>query len=405
MASSRACPTRRLKDCASWFSGGTPSKATSTYWGGTIPWISAKSLNDFFISDSKDRVTEEGAQNGTRLVPANTILFIVRGMSLKSEFRMGITTRPVTFNQDLKALVAVDDIDPGYLAYAIKAKTTEILELVEEAGHGTGVLPTDRIQAVEIPVPSITQQRAIAQILRSIDDKIELNRRMSNTLEEIADRTFHASFSNLHDLASGCRKGKFSELVEYIRDIENPVTAPDTLFKHFSIPAFDNGQSPVSELGEKIRSQKFCVPPDVVLLSKLNPEIARVWLVDVKPGERAICSTEFLVLMARQPFGKFYLYSLSRSLTFRQQLQGLVTGTSKSHQRAQPDSILSLPVVIPPDDVVREFNERFAPLLKRASASRIQIQILAEIRDALLPQLIFGVVKPKEAEDLVENII
>jgi type I restriction enzyme S subunit len=54
-------------------------------------------------------------------------------------------------------------------------------------------------------------------------------------------------------------------------------------FLHFSIPAFDEGQWPKLELGEDIKSQKSRVPPGVVLLSKLNPEIERVWLVDVKP--------------------------------------------------------------------------------------------------------------------------
>ncbi len=194
MASSSGWPTRPLRDCAVWYSGGTPSKGTASYWGGSIPWISAKSLTDFFISDSEDRVTEEGARNGTRLVPKDTILFIVRGMSLKSEFRMGITTRPVTFNQDLKALVAVDDIVPAYLAYAIKAKTGEILQLVGEAGHGTGVLPTDRIQSLQIPVPPVREQHAIADIIGALDAKIALNDRMNATLEAMARALFKSWF-------------------------------------------------------------------------------------------------------------------------------------------------------------------------------------------------------------------
>ncbi|MBK7538831.1 MAG: restriction endonuclease subunit S, partial [Myxococcales bacterium] len=194
MASSNGWSSRPLRDCAVWFSGGTPNKATPRYWGGTIPWISAKSITGFFISNSEDRVTEDGARNGTRLVPPNTILFIVRGMSLKSEFRIGITTRPVTFNQDLKALVAVEDVVPAFLAYAIKAKTDAILGLVGEAGHGTGVLPTDRIQSLEIPTPSLPEQEAIAHILGALDDKIELNRRMNETLEAIARALFKSWF-------------------------------------------------------------------------------------------------------------------------------------------------------------------------------------------------------------------
>ena len=186
--------TRPLRDCATWYSGGTPNKSTPGFWNGSIPWISAKSLNTFFVQDSEDRVTDEGARNGTRLVPTDSILFVVRGMSLKSEFRMGIARRPVTFNQDLKALVAANDIVPAYLAYAIRAKTTEILGMVGEAGHGTGVLPTDRIQALEVRTPPLPEQRAIAHILGTLDDKIELNRRTNETLEAMARALFKSWF-------------------------------------------------------------------------------------------------------------------------------------------------------------------------------------------------------------------
>ena len=186
--------SRPLRDCAKWYSGGTPSKSNQAYWNGSIPWISAKSLKEFFVRESEDKVTESGAENGTRLVPENSILFIVRGMSLKSEFRMGITTKPVTFNQDLKALVAHEDINPKFLAYAIKGREKEILGLVGEAGHGTGVLPTDRIEGLEIFLPPEDEQSAIAHVLGTLDDKIELNRKQNETLEAMARALFKAWF-------------------------------------------------------------------------------------------------------------------------------------------------------------------------------------------------------------------
>ncbi|MDX7806548.1 restriction endonuclease subunit S [Aeromonas caviae] len=185
---------RQLKDCANWYSGGTPRKSNPEYWKGDIPWISAKSLSGTFITTSEDKVTDLGAKNGTRLTPENSILFVVRGMSLKTEFRVGITTRNVTFNQDLKALVANDDINPHYLMYALKANSNEILGLVEEAGHGTGVLPTAVIQQLEIPVPSLSTQQSIATVLLNIDNKITLNRQINQTLEQMAQALFKSWF-------------------------------------------------------------------------------------------------------------------------------------------------------------------------------------------------------------------
>lgn len=183
-----------LRDCGRWLSGGTPSTEEPSFWDGDIPWITASSLTTFHLEDSERKLTELGLQNGSRLVPRGTILFVVRGMSLKSEFRMGITMRPCAFGQDCKAILPSSGFDPLFLAYAIKAKTGDILELVDEAGHGTGRLQTDLLSQLPIPAPPLAEQQRIAEILGSLDDKIELNRRMNRTLEELARAVFKAWF-------------------------------------------------------------------------------------------------------------------------------------------------------------------------------------------------------------------
>ncbi|MGW7594723.1 hypothetical protein, partial [Streptomyces rubiginosohelvolus] len=102
------------------------------------------SLKSRWIDESDRKVTELGAQNGTRLVSAGAVLFVVRGMSLTSEFRVGLTQRRVAFGQDCKALIPLDWIDPLALYLAIVTRSREVLEMVDTAGHGTGRLSTDR---------------------------------------------------------------------------------------------------------------------------------------------------------------------------------------------------------------------------------------------------------------------
>jgi type I restriction enzyme S subunit len=151
-------------------------------------------MHEFFIRDSESRVTVKGSVNGTRLVPENTILFVVRGMSLAQEFRIGVTRVPVTFNQDLKAICPSRDLVPLYLAYTLKALTPQIMSIVDEASHGTRRLATDALARLEIPIPPLDEQRCIAGILEAFDDKIELNRRMNHTLEVIARAIFKSWF-------------------------------------------------------------------------------------------------------------------------------------------------------------------------------------------------------------------
>ena len=88
---------KTLGKAADWFSGGTPRTSEAAYWGGDIPWIGSGSLTEFRIRKSDRTLTPLGAANGTRLVGPGTVIFVVRGMSLKSEFRMGITHRQVAF--------------------------------------------------------------------------------------------------------------------------------------------------------------------------------------------------------------------------------------------------------------------------------------------------------------------
>ncbi|MBZ6140177.1 restriction endonuclease subunit S [Streptomyces olivaceus] len=162
----------RLADAGRWMSGGTPSTSNEAYWDGDIPWISGASMKQFRVTDSERRVTRLGAEDGSRLVEKGAVLFIVRGMSLKSEFRIGVTQREVAFGQDCKALVPEDGIDPYYLAYAMRVLTPIILSMVEETSHGTGRLDTKRLSALEIGVPSLPEQRDIVAANEAFERRI-----------------------------------------------------------------------------------------------------------------------------------------------------------------------------------------------------------------------------------------
>jgi type I restriction enzyme S subunit len=285
-----------------------------------------------------------------------------------------------------------------------------------------------------IIVPPDRERRAIAHILGTLDDKIELNRRMSATLEAMPRALYKSWFvdfdpvraktegcdpelpkhiaelfparlvhSELGEIPEGWDVGRFGDVVEHLRDQENPLSFPDALYRHFSIPAFDDGQTAKTESGNGIKSLKSRVPPGAILMSKLNPEIERVWMVDVGPDDRAVCSTEFLVLRPRLPFTRGYVYCLARAPLFRTQLQGLVTGTSKSHQRAHVESVLNLPVIKPPTRIVATFERSAAGMLERTLECRREGRTLAALRDALLPQLISGELRLRSAEKFIDK--
>ncbi|MEX2622969.1 MAG: restriction endonuclease subunit S [Acidimicrobiia bacterium] len=164
---------RRLADCGTWFSGGTPSTDQARYWDGGIPWITSSSLRHKFLSQSERTLTHAGVSAGSRMVQAGTLLFVVRGMSLKSEFRVGIAARELAFGQDCKALMPYQDIMPEYLWAFLKLKEPEILGLVDEASHGTGRLQTELIGGIDVPIAAIDEQKRIVATLRALERRIE----------------------------------------------------------------------------------------------------------------------------------------------------------------------------------------------------------------------------------------
>lgn len=326
--------------------------------------------------------------------------------------------------------------DTDFAYYLTKWNEVQDYAIGQMTGtSGRQRVPVESLNHLIVPVPALPEQQAIAHILGTLDDKIELNRKMNETLEAMARAIFKAWFvdfepvrakmegrwqrgqslpgfpahlydlfpdrlvdSELGEIPEGWRVGPFRDVVKILRDQEDPLSLPNTVFSHYSIPAYDNGQSPKKELGESIKSLKFRVPPGVVLLSKLNPGINRVWLVDIQPDDLPVCSTEFLVLRSLSPAGSAFVYCLARSPVFRQTLEGLVTGTSKSHQRAQSDPILNISITQPGTRILEEFEMMVGAILERVLECRREIRILAGIRDMLLPKLISGELRIKDAE-------
>lgn len=270
------CPrgwiSRPLAECGNWVSGGTPSTNTPSYWNGDIPWISAKSLRVFDIEDSEDRVTREGASSGTKLVPAGSVLFVVRGMSLAKEFRVGVTRREVAFNQDLRAVVPHSDVDARYLARYLRRSQLSILSHADNAAHGTRRLPTDVLAAIPIPLPPLSEQKRIAAILDQAD-AIRRKRRQAITVAgKLIPAIFDERFGN-HSSGGGCIIAELGECADIVSGVTKGRRfngQPTRMLPYLRVANVQDGRLDLSEIKtvealpsdlEKLRLQ----PGDVLL--------------------------------------------------------------------------------------------------------------------------------------------
>ncbi|MBO0724127.1 MAG: restriction endonuclease subunit S [Blastocatellia bacterium] len=162
-----------LGEIVTFASGGTPSRKAPHFWNGDIPWLSAKDLKKFRLNDSIEKVTPEGVNNGTRMIETGSVLILVRGMTLLKDIPVGVTERPVAFNQDLKALVPNRQVDGHYLGFYLAANKFRLLALVDRTTHGAGRLSSGLLKSFEIELPGIEEQRKIVDILLTWDRAVE----------------------------------------------------------------------------------------------------------------------------------------------------------------------------------------------------------------------------------------
>ncbi len=270
----------------------------------------------------------------------------------------------------------------------------------------------------------VGEQRAIAHVLGTLDDKIESNRRMNETLEAMARALFKSWFvdfdpvrakiegrdtglprdlvdlfpdrmvdSELGPIPAGWEVFRLDELSRHHTRSTSPFRSPDLEFEHFSIPAYDAGQQPAVEPGLAIRSNKTVVPDDAVLLSKLNPRISRVWMPPDSTGRPQVCSTEFLTFTPKLPANRSLLFALFADQHFRALLKSMVTGTSKSHQRVPPKALKAQEVLAGSKRLFTVFGEATGSMLDRILMNRSESATLAALRDTLLPKLISGEIR------------
>jgi type I restriction enzyme S subunit len=332
------------------------------------------------------------------------------------------------------SIVRVDPAlaDPGYvLAFLTHPAVKEYIESFN-AGGSRRAITKGHIESFRLPLPPIGEQRAISDILQSLDDRIELNQEMNKTLEAMARALFKSWFvdfdpvrakvagrdpalprhiaaffpdsfedSELGEIPKGWQLGKVSDLGSLSKTSISPGKYPDEEFAYFSIPAYDDGKRPRIETGAAIMSNKFVVPAGAILLSKLNPSIPRIWLPAIGTTQRSISSTEFLVVLPTRKESREFLFSLFESESFRSRFLSLVSGTSNSHQRVNPGGLLEMQAVLPNGRLIAEYTSRVRPMFERAQENIKDSECLKEMRDSLLPKLISGELRVADAERIV----
>jgi len=263
---------------------------------------------------------------------------------------------------------------------------------------------------IQVPLPPLPEQRAIAQVLRTVQRAKEATERVIQATRELKKSLMRHLFTygpvplaeadrvplketEIGPIPEHWEVKSLTHVATFIRDSINPSNHPDEIFDYYSIPAYQEVGGPVLEAGKKIRSQKLIVDANDVLFGKLNPRVPKVLLVAASE-RRKITSTEFIPLRATpRTIIAEYLYYLCWSDHIMPKAQELVSGSTPSRQRADVKAFLLLPIPLPPLSEQREIARILQAVDQKIQAEERRKQALEELFKTLLSHLMTGKIR------------
>lgn len=308
-----------------------------------------------------------------------------------------------------------DALDLRYLFYYLQLS----LNLMQNYSQGTATkfLTMKILCDLDVALPPVGIQKKISKALSDIDNKIKNNQRMNEILEAVGGAVFKHWFvdfdfpnqegkpykssggkmveSDLGPIPIDWEAIELKEIADIANKAINPQEFSSRLFYHYSIPAYDEKESPVLNKGAEIKSIKYLIDNESVLLSKLNPEIPRIWLPFMKMTDgKAICSTEFIVYKPKKDIDRVFIHCLIKTERFSDFFLSLVTGSTGSRQRVPPKDTLIYKLALPKDRrIINHLCDIIGPLYKKRGLNITQQGTLSETRDSLLPKLMSGKIR------------
>ena len=164
-----------LAKLGTWTGGGTPSTSNAEFWtNGTIPWVSPKDMKQRRIAVAQDSITEAAVKSSaTNLIAENSLMLVTRSGILRHSLPVATNTKPVTLNQDMKALAPLEGLELDFLYFAFRRFEREILHGCCKGGTTVQSIEASRLMAFEIPIPPTAEQRRIVAKIEELFSELD----------------------------------------------------------------------------------------------------------------------------------------------------------------------------------------------------------------------------------------
>ena len=317
----------------------------------------------------------------------NDLIVVARGVGGTGDVKVVKEDCYLT-NLSLKMDFDTNIVDKTFVFYYYFKDTLRYLD----SGSAQSQITINDLSDAFISLPPLKEQKAIAEVLSSLDDKIDLLHSQNKTLEELAQTLFRQWF--IEEAKDDWEVGTLDDIMNF-----NPT---HSIKKGFLSPFLEmkNVQTNKSSVADWYKREftsgtKF--KNDDTLLSRITPSLenGKTAYVDfLKKDEIGWGSTEFIVMRMKNSFHPFISYLVARNKDFRKFAIGNMTG-STGRQRVQAQDIKMYEIAIPPIEEIKKLNIVIEPIPIKIKSNSKQIKTLENMRDTLLPKLMSGEVRIK----------
>lgn len=385
---------RPLGELVSFASGGTPSKKRDGYWGGTIPWISAKTLKTENIDTSDLFITEEGLKAGSKIAPKGSILLLTRGSGLFNGIPIARVEKDVAFNQDIKCLDSYGEVENEFIFYWLLSQKDYLMAKVGVTGIGAGKFDLDFLQKLMIPIPSERERKSIVGFANSISEKIRCNAKINDNLYAQVKAIFSENFLDLDFLPDGWKTGNLLDIADYLNGLAMQKYRPKD--GETGLPVLK-----IKELRQGIcdASSELCSPSIKSEYIIHDGDIIFSWsgslLVDIWCG--GTCGlNQHLFKVTSNNYDKWFYYLWTAHHLDRFIAVAADKATTMGHIKRE--ELEKVEVIIPSKYDYKRIGASIKPLFDLIISNRIEDRKLTALRNTLLPKIMSGEIDVRDIQ-------
>lgn len=384
--------TLKLKEIGSVVTGKTPSSHNPEDFGSDMPFVTPTDYGNYgkWALAADRALSMSGIERlKGKVLPTDSILVTCIGSDMGKVVMNGFS---VITNQQINAIIPdLERVVPDF-AYYLLVHNYPTLRSYGESGTAVPILNKGDFEELEFEFPPIEEQRAIAEVLSSLDDKIDLLHRQNKTLESLAQTLFRHWF--IEEAKDEWRVGTINDLLTVLSGyafksgdfVENGPHRLVTI-KNVQDASLDLSRTDsIDALPEKMPNHCELRIGDILL--SLTGNVGRCCLVD---EDHMLLNQRVAKLVPKVQRDWAFTYLLFRQNRLKASLEDLAKGTAQAN--LSPIETGKLEISVPPDSLLAAFSDIVSPMIEKVLKNKNQARHLANLRDSLLPKLMNGEVR------------